>query len=59
MTDFGTIATFVVLSFCLALVLILKKDTLQPGFKRGLAILALIMVSFSFVLILYSLINMG
>lgn len=59
MTDFSTITTFVIISFCLALVLIMKKDSLQPGFKRGLAILALIMVSFSFFLILFSLINMG
>lgn len=59
MTDIGTITTFIILSFCFALVLIMKKDTLQPAFKRGLAIMALIMVSFSFFLIVYSFFNMG
>lgn len=59
MADTGTITTFIIISFCFALVLILKKDTLAPGFKRGLAIMAVVMVSFSFFLILYSLFNMG
>lgn len=59
MPDSGSIAAFIILSFCFALVLIMKKDTLAPGFKRGLAILAIVMVSFSFFLIIYYLLNMG
>lgn len=59
MTDIGTITTFIILSFCFALVLIMKKDTLQPAFKRGLAIMAVVMIAFSFFLIVYSLLTMG
>ncbi|MDF2922875.1 MAG: hypothetical protein K0R57_1789 [Paenibacillaceae bacterium] len=59
MADNSSIAIFVILSVCFALVLIMKKDTLAPGFKRGLAIMAVVMVSFSFFLILYSLFTMG
>lgn len=59
MVDPQITAAFVIISFCFALVLILKKDTLAPGFKRGLAIMAVVMVSFSFLLILFSLFTMG
>lgn len=59
MVDPQVIATFVIISFCFALVLLLKKDTIAPGFKRGLAIMAVVMVSFSFFLILYSFFTMG
>jgi uncharacterized protein with PQ loop repeat len=57
MIDSGSIITFIIVSFCLAGVLIMKKDTLQPQFKRPLAILAIVMVSLSFVLVLYSLLR--
>ena len=52
--DSGSILTFVIVSLALALVLIMKKDTLPAGFKRPLAILAIVMVSCSFILIMYS-----
>lgn len=58
MADFGSIAAFIILSFCFAVILIMKKDTLNPTFRRGLALMAIVMVSFSFFLILYSFLNM-
>ncbi|WP_281886026.1 hypothetical protein [Paenibacillus sp. YYML68] len=54
-----TIVTFIILSFSLALVLIMKKDSLPAGVKRPLAIIALVMITFSFVLLLYSLFHAG
>ncbi|PZE20980.1 hypothetical protein CBW46_009855 [Paenibacillus xerothermodurans] len=59
MDDSATILTFIIVSFCFALILILKKDTLPPGVKRPLAILALAMITFSFTLIVYSFLVMG
>lgn len=54
-----TITIFVILSFCFALVLIMKKDSIAPGFRRGLAIMAAVMMAFSFFLIMYSFMTMG
>ncbi|WP_438447870.1 hypothetical protein [Gorillibacterium sp. sgz5001074] len=59
MSDIGTITTFVIISFSFALILIMKKDTLHPSFKRGLALMAAVMMAFSFFLIVYSLFTMG
>jgi len=57
--DKGSLLTFIIVSFCFALVLILKRDTLAPQFKRGLALLALVMIAFSFFLIVYSFLTLG
>ncbi|MBP1154740.1 hypothetical protein ACVLD2_001352 [Paenibacillus sp. PvR052] len=54
MSNAASVVTFMILSFSLALVLIMKKDTLPPGVKRPLAIIALVLVSFSFVLLIFS-----
>jgi hypothetical protein len=54
MSNSASILTFIIVSFCFALILIMKKDTLPSGMKRPLAILALVMVAFSFSLIVYS-----
>jgi hypothetical protein len=51
----GSLITFTLAAFALAAVLIIKKDTLPLRAKRPLAIIALIMVSFAFFLIVYSL----
>ncbi|WP_409345694.1 hypothetical protein [Paenibacillus sp. MBLB4367] len=59
MIDGGSILTFIIVSFSLALILIMKRDSLAPQFKRYLAILALVMICMSFVLIVYSFLNMG
>ncbi|MFD0698610.1 hypothetical protein ACFQZT_31535 [Paenibacillus sp. GCM10027628] len=59
MTDSGTILTFILVSFCLAIILIMKKDSLPPQFKRSLALLAIVMVSISFVLVLISFFGLG
>ncbi|WP_019537404.1 hypothetical protein [Paenibacillus ginsengihumi] len=58
MSNGASIVTFIILSFSLALILIMKKDALTPGMRRALAILALVMVTFSFVLIVYSFLHL-
>ncbi|MNI06491.1 hypothetical protein D3C73_594760 [compost metagenome] len=59
LTNSSTILTFIVVSFCLALILILKKDTISAPFKRYLALLAIVMIMMSFVLIILSYFGMG
>ncbi|GLI05332.1 MULTISPECIES: hypothetical protein [Paenibacillus] len=54
MSNGASILTFMIISFSLALILIMKKDSLPANVKRPLAILALVMVSFSFVLMIFS-----
>lgn len=59
MTESGSILTFVIVSFCLAIILIMTKDTLPARMKRALALLAIVMVSASFVLITLSFFGVG
>ncbi|MBP1963493.1 hypothetical protein [Paenibacillus aceris] len=59
MTESGSILTFILVSFCLAIILIMKKDSLPAQMKRYLALLAIVMVSISFVLILISFFGAG
>jgi uncharacterized membrane protein len=59
MTDTGSILTFVIVSFCLALILIMRRDSIPAPFKRYLALLAIVMVAMSFVLIALSFYRMG
>ena len=47
--------TFIIVSLCFAGVLILSRNTLQGKFRRYLAIMAMVMVLFSFFLIVYAL----
>ncbi|AEI40143.1 hypothetical protein [Paenibacillus mucilaginosus] len=54
MSNSASVVTFIILSFSLGLILIMKKDTLPPGTKRPLAIIALVMISFSFFMMVYS-----
>lgn len=54
MSETGTIVTFIIVAFCFAAVLLMKKDSIEPKFKRPLAIMAIVMVGLSFCLLLYS-----
>ncbi|MBO9604347.1 MAG: hypothetical protein J7639_00275 [Paenibacillaceae bacterium] len=54
MVDSASILTFLIVSFSLALVLIMKRDTIPPQMKRYLALIAIVMVGVSFFLIVYS-----
>jgi hypothetical protein len=59
LSNSSSILTFIIVSFCLALILIMKKDSLPSNMKRYLALLALVMVGCSFILIVYSLLHMN
>ena len=54
MNDVGSVVTFTIASFSLALVLILKKDSIPAPMRRVLALIAIVLVSSSFFLILFS-----
>lgn len=57
--EYNSVLIFIILAFCLGAVLIMKKDTIPPKLKRGMAIFAIVMILIAFILIVYSLLNMG
>ncbi|WP_127585435.1 hypothetical protein [Paenibacillus koleovorans] len=57
MIDPGSILLFMIISFSLALILIMKRETIPPQLRRTLALIAIVMVSCSFFLLLYSMIG--
>jgi len=57
LADSGSILTFIVIAFSLAVVIIMKRESLPPQMKRPLALLSIVMVSFAFFLIVYSLLH--
>jgi len=46
---------YVIVVLCLGAVLIMGKDKLPPRLKRGMALTAVILISFAFIFIIYSL----
>ncbi|MDO7906024.1 hypothetical protein Q5741_06275 [Paenibacillus sp. JX-17] len=55
----GNILIFIILAFTLSIVLILKRDSIAPPFKRWMALFAVIMMCVAFFLIIFSLLGMG
>ncbi|WP_162830535.1 hypothetical protein [Paenibacillus senegalensis] len=58
MQDTTHVIAFIIVSFCLAVVLLLKRDSIPPRIKRGLALVTLAMIAFSFFLVVYSFMQM-
>ncbi|WP_207952244.1 hypothetical protein [Paenibacillus turpanensis] len=52
MTESGSLFAFIIVSFAFAFILILKKDTIAPPFRRGLALLSIVMVASAFTLLI-------
>lgn len=59
MSHSATLLTFWIVSFCMAGILILRKNHIQPEFRRPLAIFALVMILASFVMLVYELFRLG
>lgn len=57
--DTTTIVIFIILAFSFAAILIMRRDTIPAPMRRGLALLAIVMVSFAFFLIVYSFLTAG
>lgn len=55
MIDPGSVILFLIVSFSLAVILIMKKDSIPPQLRRGLALIAVVLVSCSFFLLVFSL----
>lgn len=45
---------FIIAAFCLGAVVILKRDSIPPSMRRGVALIAIVLIAFSFFLIVYS-----
>lgn len=52
MPDAASILTFIIAAFALAGVLILKRDTVPPALRRGMALIAIVMVVSAFILMM-------
>jgi hypothetical protein len=52
--DSGTTLTFIIVSFALALVVIMKRESIPMPARRYLSLFAIVAVAFSFFLIVYS-----
>ncbi|MFD2613264.1 hypothetical protein [Paenibacillus gansuensis] len=50
---------FIIVAFAFAAVLIMSRNSIAPPFRRGLALIALVMVVFAFFLIVYSFLHLG
>lgn len=59
MEHFSSIITFMIVSFALAFVMILKRDTIPDKIRRPLAIAAIFMVCSSFIMLIVGLFQMG
>ncbi|MFF2481555.1 hypothetical protein [Paenibacillus sp. NPDC058071] len=57
--DFTATIIFVIASFALGAVVYMKRDSLPANMKRSLALISILMIAFSFFLIVYSLYSMG
>jgi len=59
MDSSGALAVFLIVSFCLAAVVILKRDTIPEKLRRPIAIATLIMIAASFVMLLVTFFTAG
>ncbi|MCI3923871.1 hypothetical protein MO973_26955 [Paenibacillus sp. TRM 82003] len=50
----GTLATFLIVVFCLAAVVILKKDTIPASLRRPIAVMTLVMIVAAFAMLMYA-----
>jgi len=56
--DSGALAVMIIVSFCLAAVIIMQREQIPPKLRRPLAVFALIMVASSFVMLLAALLSL-
>ncbi|MOA57715.1 hypothetical protein D3C78_1819430 [compost metagenome] len=50
---------FIIAAFSLGAIIIMKRDTLPPGMRRGLALISIGLIAFAFFLIVYAFYSMG
>lgn len=50
---------FIIAAFSLGAVLIMKRDTIPAQMRRGLALIAIVLIALAFFLIVYSFLTMG
>ena len=59
MNSAEALVTFIIVSFCLAAVIIMRREQIPPPLRRFLALSTLIMVSTSFILLVYTFFTAG
>ncbi|TLS54271.1 hypothetical protein FE782_02700 [Paenibacillus antri] len=59
MQSSGALAVFLVVSFCLAAVVILKRESIPDPLRRPIAVSTLVMIVAAFVMLLVTFFTMG
>lgn len=50
---------FIIAAFALGAVTILKRESMTPAMRRGMAIVSIVFIAFAFFLIVYAFFTMG
>lgn len=50
---------FIIAAFSLGAIVIMKRDSLPAGLRRGLALVSIAFIAFAFFMIVYALFTMG
>lgn len=59
MSHSATLLTFWIVSFCTAGVVILRRNAIDPRFRRPLAFISLVLIATSFALLVIELFRLG
>ncbi|WP_274365994.1 hypothetical protein [Paenibacillus thermotolerans] len=59
MSSSGPLITFIIVSFCLAGIVILRRESIPQPMRKYLAIFSLFMISASFIMLTYTFFTAG
>lgn len=59
MMDYTNAVIFIILAFSLGFIMIMNRDRIPTQLRRGMALIAAVMVLFAFYLIVYSFLSSG
>lgn len=57
--DTSSIIIFIIAAFCLGAVILMKRDSIPPPLRRGMALISIVLIAFAFFLIVYSFWSIG
>lgn len=57
--DSTTVVIFIILAFSLGAIIVMKKDSIPPQLRRGMALITIVLVAFAFFMIVYNSFQLG
>ncbi|AJY77396.1 hypothetical protein [Paenibacillus beijingensis] len=57
--DTTPLIIFIIAAFSLGALILMKRESIAPNMRRGLALSAVVLIAFAFILIVMSLASMG